>query len=291
MTALSLARPAWLPESVWPFRTSALAVDGAHVAVTDVGRGPVLLFVHTGLWSFIWRDVMMRLVPDFRCVCFDAPGTGQSDRLPTASISLDSAARALGAVMQALDLRNVTLVVHDLGGPSGVAGAARLAERVRALCAVNAFGWRPSGLPFRAALAFMGSAPVRELDAWTGLLARLSSTAFGVGRRLDREGRAAFRSGIGRQGLRAFHAYLRDARRAEALYQEVDAALRGPFGHLPMLTIFGERNDPLHFQPRWKRLFPDARQVVVAKGNHFPMCDDPDLVAACIRQLHAMIAA
>jgi hypothetical protein len=26
--------------------------------------------------------------------------------------------------------------------------------------------------------------------------------------------------------------------------------------------------------------------VVVSKGNHFPMCDDPDLVAAAIRSLH-----
>ena len=33
-------------------------------------------------------------------------------------------------------------------------------------------------------------------------------------------------------------------------------------------------------------MFRDARQVVVAKGNHFPMCDDPDLVAASIRELH-----
>jgi hypothetical protein len=53
-----------------------------------------------------------------------------------------------------------------------------------------------------------------------------------------------------------------------------------------LLTIFGERNDPLGFQPRWKQLFGDADQVVVSKGNHFPMCDDPELVATSIRKLH-----
>jgi hypothetical protein len=48
-----LARPDWLPESAWPFAGFSLEVDGADVAVTDFGHGPVLLFVHTGFWSFI----------------------------------------------------------------------------------------------------------------------------------------------------------------------------------------------------------------------------------------------
>jgi pimeloyl-ACP methyl ester carboxylesterase len=53
-----------------------------------------------------------------------------------------------------------------------------------------------------------------------------------------------------------------------------------------MLTIFGERNDPLKSQPQWKRLFPSTRQIVIPKGNHFPMCDDPDRVANAIRDWH-----
>jgi putative AlgH/UPF0301 family transcriptional regulator len=61
------------------------------------------------------------------------------------------------------------------------------------------------------------------------------------------------------------------------------ATLEGPFRALPLLTIFDERNDPLGFQPQWKKLFPDTRQVVVEKGNHFPMCDDPELVSESIR--------
>src|SRR5437660_7249279 len=39
-----LRRPQWLPESVWPFQTSTLKVDGSNIAVTDIGQGPVLLF-------------------------------------------------------------------------------------------------------------------------------------------------------------------------------------------------------------------------------------------------------
>lgn len=286
-TALaSLRRPVWLPESVWPFQTRALEVDRCKIAVTDVGQGPALLFVHTGFWSFIWRDVIKRLATEFRCVCFDAPGTGRSDRLPARSITLERASRALAAVIEALDLRDVTLVVHDLGGPSGIAGAARVPDRIRGLCAVNAFGWEPSGMPFRGMLALMGSTLMREIDALTQVLPRITSSAFGVGLHLDAASRNAFYAGIGRQGVRSFHAYLRDARKSDAIYEQVGRALTGPFRQLPLFTIFGERNDPLGFQPRWKQLFPGARQIVVRKGNHFPMCDDPDLVAASIRELH-----
>jgi haloalkane dehalogenase len=282
----SLRRPIWLPESVWPFHSSILEIDGCRIAFTDVGQGPVLLFVHTGFWSFIWRDVILRLAPEFRCVCFDAPGTGQSDRLASGSISLERASRALTGVIQALDLTDITLVVHDLGGPSGIAGAACVPTRIRGLCAVNAFAWKPSGPLFRGMLRLMGSTPIREFSAWTGILARVTSSAFGVGRHFDSRSRKAFYAGIGRQGLRAFHSYLRDARKSEAIYDQLEHALTGPFRRLPLLTIFGERNDPLGFQPRWKQLFSDARQVVVSEGNHFPMCDDPDLVARSIRELH-----
>jgi len=281
-----LPRPQWLPERVWPLQTSALEIEGCRIAVTDVGRGPVLLFVHTGFWSFVWRDVILRLASDFRCVCFDAPGTGQSDRLPVGSINLERASRVLTGIVESLDLRDITLVVHDLGGISGIAGAARAPDRIRGICAVNTFGWRPSGAAFRGMLALMGSTPMREFDAFSGVLPRITARPFGIGRVMDAPSRKAFLSGIGRQGTRSFHAYMRDARTSTTIYEQVDRALAGPFRSLPLVTVFGERNDPLGFQSRWKQLFPDSRQITVADGNHFPMCDDPDLLATTIRELY-----
>jgi haloalkane dehalogenase len=132
-------------------------------------------------------------------------------------------------------------------------------------------------------LALMGSAPVREVDVAINALARITSTSFGVGRHWGHADRAAFRAGIGAPARRAWHAYFRDARGARALYGEVEAALRGTLADRPLLTVFGQFNDPLRFQPRWKALFPNARQLKVRRGNHFPMCDDPDLVASALR--------
>ena len=281
-----LQRPAWLPENIWPFQTSVLEVEGCRIAFYDVGNGPTILFVHTGFWSFIWRDVLLRLHRDFRCVCFDAPGAGQSDRLAPSAVSLERAARAITALIESLDLRDITLVVHDLGGPSGIAGASHLAHRIRALCAVNSFAWKPQGLAFRGMLALMGSTLIGELDALTGIIPRITSTSFGIGRHMDDPSRRTFLAAIGAEGARTFHAYMRDAHRSEAIYERLAFAVTTQFRSIPVYTIFGERNDPLAFQPRWKELFPDSRQLVVPKGNHFPMCDDPDLVAGSIRELH-----
>jgi haloalkane dehalogenase len=54
-------------------------------------------------------------------------------------------------------------------------------------------------------------------------------------------------------------------------------AYRGPSKN------YGQFNDPLRLQRRWKTLYPNARQVKVPHGNHFPMCDNPQLVASAVK--------
>lgn len=283
---ISLARPSWLSERVWPFDTFGLEVDESVLAVTDVGQGPVLLMVHTGTWSFVWRDLITKLATQFRCICFDSPGNGRTTDDPGVVISLERASRAVRGVIEQLDLDEFTLVAHDLGGIVALAGSACTADRVRGIVGMNAFAWKPSGHAFLTMLTVVGSGFIREFDVLTGLIPRLSSSSFGVGRHMDVASRKAFFDGIGTRGCRAFHAYIRDAKRCDDLYDEVGRALAEPFAHLPLLTIFGEHNDPFGFQLRWKEIFPDVRQVVIAKGNHFPMCDDPTLSAETIRSWH-----
>ena len=277
--------PSWLPKSAWPFDTSGLEVDDSVIAISETGQGPTLLFVHVGTWSFIWRDLVMRLATDFRCIFFDAPGTGLSQAAPGA-ISLHGASRATAAIIDALDLKEFTLVSHDLGGPVAFAALATMPERVRGIVAMNTFGWRPSSLSLRSMLAFVGSPVMREFDVMTGLVPHITASSFGIGRHLDLPSRATFRAGMGSPGLRSFHTYMHDALHGDDVYARAGAVLGGALATVPLLTIFGERNDPFGFQKHWKELFPAARQVVVPKGNHFPMCDAPDLVAQSIRSWH-----
>jgi pimeloyl-ACP methyl ester carboxylesterase len=281
-----VARPPWLPRNQWPFQTLAIETEEGVLAVTEAGHGPALLLVHVGTWSFIWRDLVTRLMADFRCIFMDAPGTGQTQGYSEKRVTLDSASRAVSAVIDAFALTDFTLVAHDLGGPAALAALSSARLKVSGIVAMNTFGWRPSSAALRGMLAMVGSRPIREIDVLTGFLPAITATGFGIGRHLGEAGRDVFRAGMGVAGRRAFHDYMRDARRGDAVYAKAVVALAGPLARVPLLTVFGERNDPFGFQARWKKLFPEARQLIVKDGNHFPMCDNPDFVARTIREWH-----
>jgi pimeloyl-ACP methyl ester carboxylesterase len=270
----------------WPFPTASLATPVGQIAVTDIGSGPTLLFVHVGSWSFVWRDLLLELSPHYRCITLDAPGSGLSAQ-PDSPVSLRGAARAVSSLIEALDLRAVTTIFHDVGGPVALAAAAEHPERIAGLVALNAIGWRPTGIALRGMLGLVGSAPARGLGGLSGWLARLSASSFGAGRHWTRSDRRVFLAGLNRPARRNIHRYLNALRRETDLLQRAEAALSGDLARLPLLTVFGSRNDPFGFGQRWKQYFPTAEQHIIRGGNHYPMGDDPEAIADWIRCWHA----
>ena len=271
-------RPDWLTHEAWPFQISTLAVDDQTIAYTDTGEGPVLLIVHTGMWSLVWRDLIADLAQDFRCITLDAPGTGLSSGKGRVDLTMSSG--AIDALVRHLDLHDIVLVLHDLGGIATLHASAAWTDRVRGLAAVNTFGWRPSGVGFRSMLALMGSRAMREIDVFTGWLPRMTATNFGVGRHWERPLRNTFLNGLDHRGRRSFHRYMRSVMRFD--FDRVETA-REAYRSLPALTVFGERNDYLGFQAKWAERLDDLQQIEIPKGNHFPMCDAPTAVAEAIR--------
>jgi pimeloyl-ACP methyl ester carboxylesterase len=273
-------RPDWLPDRVWPFPVGHLPVGGRGVAYTDTGgEGPVLLFVHAGLWSLLWVGLIAQLAPRYRCVTLDPPGAGLSDRVPRHDQNLSNVATATGALIDHLDLRDITLVLHDLGGLAALAASGERLDRIAGIAAVNTFAWRPRGLRLPAALRFFGTALVRELDALTGMLPASSSTRFGIGRHLDRDGRQAWRAGLrDRSTRRGSHRLFHDAARNHDVHEAAETALDA-LADRPTITIFGRHGDYFGFQKQWRRRRPGLTQHTVPRGYHFPMCANPALVA------------
>jgi haloalkane dehalogenase len=68
-------RPHWLPRSAFPFQIRFSDVGGTRIHYVDEGSGPALLQVSAGQWSFIFRDVIVRLRGQFRCLTLDFPGS------------------------------------------------------------------------------------------------------------------------------------------------------------------------------------------------------------------------
>jgi haloalkane dehalogenase len=140
-------RPRWLPWSVFPFQLRFTDIDGKRVHYIDEGSGPALLLVSAGQWSFMFRDVIVRLREQFRCLTLDFPGSGLSPDAPGHDHSVRANAQILEGFIDALDLQDITMAVHDVGGPLGFLTAVRRPQRFRALVISNTFGWPLAGYP------------------------------------------------------------------------------------------------------------------------------------------------
>ena len=276
-------RPEWLPSEEFPFQLHSLDLPSGNVSYTDQGDGPTLLFVHAGLWSFIWRYVIVRLQKDFRTIALDFPGFGLAAATDT-DPTIPDLSTVLAEFVAELDLSDVTLVAHDLGGPVALGAAAVDPGRYQALVLTNTFAWEPDKGSLRAMLRTMGSRPIAWLDAATNFLPRMSTNRFGVGRHLNRAGKKAFRGPYhDRSRRRGIHLLMRSALKSTEHMARVEAATRGVLNDRPVLTIFGKYNDPWRFQDRHGATFPDHEGIVVPNGFHFPMTADPDLFADTLR--------
>lgn len=281
----TIQRPDWLSERAWPYEIRTALIGGTPIAFTDEGSGPALLLIHDGMCSYLWVHLIDRLRRRFRVVTLDFPGSGLSPHggEPT---RLETDSRLLEELVDHLALTDVILVVHDLGGAVGLGLAIRNPEAIAGLVLINTFAWRPNTIGLRSMLRMMGSRSMTEINSATNLMARATSTRFGVGRHFDREQRRAF---IGmfhtESSRRRFNELMASVMSEDEYLTGVEAGLER-LATKPALTIFGERNDPFRFQEKWREHLPDVEQMVIPGGYHFPMCDDPDAVAGGITDWH-----
>lgn len=93
------------------------AKDGTDIYYKDWGEGPAVTFSHGWpLSSDMWDGQMLFLAQNgFRVVAHDRRGHGRSSQ-PSDGNNMDSYADDLAAVIEALDLTDVTLVAHSTGG-------------------------------------------------------------------------------------------------------------------------------------------------------------------------------
>jgi haloalkane dehalogenase len=107
----------------FPFKPHYREVEGLRLAHLDEGDGRPVLFMHgEPTWSFLWRKVMPAVQDaGFRCVAPDLPGFGRSDKPADVGwYSYDKHTALMAGLLEDLDLKDATIVVHDWGGPIGL---------------------------------------------------------------------------------------------------------------------------------------------------------------------------
>lgn len=102
-------------------------------------RGTMLMVHGMPTWSYLYRRMIPPLVAEgYRCIVPDHIGFGRSDKvLEDDWYTIGRHTENLTQFIEQLDLRGVTLVCQDWGGPTGLHQAAAMPERFERLCVMN----------------------------------------------------------------------------------------------------------------------------------------------------------
>ncbi len=119
-------------------RKNYLPINGIPMAYVEVGEGDSIVFMHGNpTSSYLWRNIMPRAESFGRLIAPDMVGMGDSGKLPDSGpgrYSFAEHSRYLDGLFDELDLGdNITLVVHDWGGPLGFHWANRYRDRIKGI--------------------------------------------------------------------------------------------------------------------------------------------------------------
>jgi pimeloyl-ACP methyl ester carboxylesterase len=278
----------------YPFASRWLGVDGGRMHYVDEGprdSAPLLMLHGNPTWSFFYRRLIQAFRGEHRCVAPDHLGCGLSDKPQDWRYDLVGHIRNLEALVLALDLRDITLVLHDWGGPIGLGFARRHPERIARLVILNTAAF-PGPVPWSLRLGRtpgLGPFLVRRLNLFAGLAPRLA-----VVRPLSKAARAGYalpyRTAADRVAVARF---VRDipVSPKDPSWQElagIDADL-GRFRALPACIVWGERDFVFTpwFREEWRRRFPGAEVQSLPDAGHWLLEDEPRSVESAFRRCHA----
>src|SRR3954469_13654907 len=112
----------------------AVKANGMTIASRELGSGPPVVLLHG--WptsSFLWRNVMVPIARRNRVVAPDLPGFGASDKPADVPYDFELFEQTIDELLAALDIDEVSIAAHDLGGPIGLHWAVNRPDRVTKL--------------------------------------------------------------------------------------------------------------------------------------------------------------
>ncbi len=286
--------PEWLQE-LYPFRTRTLQLGPYRMSVVDEGPAdaPVFLLLHGNpTWSFLYRDLVRRLSPTCRVVAPDNIGFGLSDKPAEAGYhTLAQHIANITELIEALGLRNISLVANGWGGPIGLGYAIRCPENISRVVLANTWGsnlprQRHAKQPLGVRLASKGS-----FGAWLDSMLNLtmhSMFATGATRPLKDLALEAytfpFREPSSRVALRAFSRmfYEPDGDTIEKL-ADIQVELHNISA--PAYIVFGDKDRVLGKLPAYllRDDLKNAREpVFVPDAAHYLPEEAPEALAGVV---------
>jgi pimeloyl-ACP methyl ester carboxylesterase len=278
----------WVDTVEYPFRPNYFLVNNYRLHYIDEGKGETLLFIHgTPSWSFDFRHLVKDLSRDFRCIAIDHIGFGLSDKPREYDYSTITHSETLKMFIEQRELKNITLVVHDFGGPIALSVAVQKPELFKRIVILNSWLWSSEGDADFIKLKRILKSPLTPfLYKYFNFSARfILPSTFGkkkLSKNILRSYTAPFRKIEERQGPLAFaKSLLNDQAWFGTLWDQ-----RKVLSEKKILLIWGMK-DPVvksKYLAKFIEGFPNARVEKIDSAGHFPQEEEPQLVIRTIKQ-------
>lgn len=280
-------------EGTFPFAPHYYSANGIDLHFVDEGNGEPIVMVHGDpTWGYLYRNFISPLSQHYRCVVPDQMGMGKSATPQDRSLyHLQQHCANLEALLLHLELHNITLVLHDWGGPVGLGFATRHPERIKNLVLMNTWAFAPwPGGPFPRLLELIrserGEMFVLKRNGYLepALLGTTHHTE-----KLTQTVMNAYRAPFPSPESRlAMLCWSRDipVQETDASYAEMKRIEHGlsQFRNTPILLLWGMK-DPV-LSPSvlrlWQEVYPHAITHELEDASHFLQEDAPERIVQWI---------
>lgn len=133
MTLISTTTNAQEISSEFPFESKFQELGKDKIHYIDEGTGDPIMFLHgIPMSSFSWRNIIPQISDSSRCIAIDFMGFGKSDK-PDIDYTFTDQYNYLEAFIDSLKLKNLTLVMTDIGGVLGTKYASEYPQKIKGL--------------------------------------------------------------------------------------------------------------------------------------------------------------
>ncbi len=277
-----------ISRDLYPFEHHYLDIGGHRVHYIEEGGGEPVIMVHGNpSWSIYFREIVKKLSGRYHCIVPDHIGMGFSDKPGdrTYAYTVEQRAKDLEAFLEAKGIdRDITLMMHDWGGPIGMGFARRHPGAIKRIILMNTAAFlipKEKALPFvlRLSRSWVGAFFVRATPVFC-----LGTTYSGLTRRkMDASLRSAYiapyNSWNNRIGLLRFvqDIPLKDSDPGYAFAVDLQDHLH-LFRDVPVLILWGMQDFVFdgHFLDKWIEYLPNAEVHRFEDCGHYILEDAPE---------------
>jgi pimeloyl-ACP methyl ester carboxylesterase len=276
----------WLNKSEYPFTSTYFTINEQQLHYIDEGKGETLLFVHgTPSWSFDYRNIIKKLKENYRCVAIDHIGFGLSDKPRQYDYSTQNHSRTLEKFILEKQLKDITLIVHDFGGPIGLNFAIHYPEKIKNLVILNSWLWSSENDRDYIKLKKVLKSPLlpflyRYLNFSPKFILPQSFGDNKLPKNILKQYTKPFADNTQRNGTLAFaKSLLTDQNWFEELWNK-----RNSISDKPTLIIWGMKDSVIkpHNLDKFHNGFTNSKTVKLETSGHFPQEEQPEKVINAI---------